>query len=128
MQPEDSQRGRTLLVAVTLVALALQAIKLGARVMILHRWPTAAQWGQLALVVWMVMSLWEGHNWARIATALYYTLAAAVGVVMLLVMWPEANTSLRVVSILIVLLAGGVSIVLWLSPALRLHLAERRSA
>lgn len=117
-----------LLIAVTLVALGLQAIKLGWRALLLHAWPTASQWGQLALVSWLVFSLWGGEAWARVASALYYSLAAAVGVVVLCLMWNRMDPSLRLISGLIVALAGGLSLVLWFSGALRAHLAERRAA
>ena len=128
MQPENSHRGRTLLAALTLVALALRAIKLGSRGLFLHRWPTAGQWGQLGLVTWLVLSLWEGKDWARVACALYYTVAAVAGTVVLFLTWPQLEPPLRLVSILIVVLAGTVSAVLWFSETLRSYMAGRRAA
>ena len=127
-QPEPGRRGRTLLVAVTIAVFALQALKLGSRVLLLDQRPTAGQWGQLALVVGLVVSLWEGRNWARVAAALYYTLAAIVGAAALYLMWDKANPALRVVSVLIVVLAVGVAIVLWFSDALREYMARRLTA
>jgi hypothetical protein len=128
MQPSNSHRGQTLLLGVTLAALALQALKLGSRGLILGRWPTAGQWGQLALVVWLVISLWEGKDWVRVVAALYYTLAAVAGSAVLLLMWPESDVPLRLVSALIVLLAGAVALILWRSGTLRSYMAERRVA
>jgi hypothetical protein len=128
MQPALSQKGRTLLIAVTLIALALQAMKLGSRGLLLHRWPTAGQWGQLGLVVWLVISLWEGKAWARVAAAIYYSLAALVGVVFLFLMWPKTQAPLLVLSVLTVVLAGAASLVLWFSDGLRWYMAERRAA
>jgi hypothetical protein len=125
MRPEDSNRGRMLLIAVTLIALALQAIKLGSRALVLHKWPTALQWGQLALVLWLVFSLWGGEAWARIVSALYYSLAAVAGAVLLCLIWHKMEPLLRFISVLIVALAGSVSLVLWFSGALRSYMAER---
>jgi hypothetical protein len=128
MQPEHSHRGRTLLLTVTLIALALQALKLGSRGVVLGEWPTASQWGQLALVAWLMMSLWEGKEWARVVSMLYYAFAAIVGAIALYLMWPKAQASLRLVSTLIVVLAGLVVMILAFSGTLRTYMAERQAA
>ena len=93
--------------------------------MLLHKWPTAGQWGQLALVVWLLVSLWEGKNWARVATAAYYTLATLAGVVGICLMWHGVGPALRGVLLLTVVLTAAVSYALWFSLPVRLYLAER---
>ncbi len=127
MHHEHSQKGRTQLVAITLTALALQAIKLVSRGVLLQKWPAGGQWGQLCLVVWLLFCLWEGKEWARVVSGIFYTLGAVVAVVILAIMWPGAPASLRVVSLLTVVLTVYVSAVLWLSDALSVYLAERRA-
>src|SRR5687767_12008920 len=57
MPQQLTRKGRNVLVAVTVIALALQAIKLVSRVVLLDRPPTAGQWGQVALVVGVMVSL-----------------------------------------------------------------------
>ena len=128
MQSDDTQKGRRLLVTVTLLAVALQALKLASRGLLLHQWPTAGQWGQLGLVAWLLFSLWEGKPWARVACAAYYSFATVTGAAILYLMWSKADVALRLVSLLIVILAGFVSVVLWFSGALRWYLAERLTA
>ena len=128
MQPEYNHRGRTLLRTVTLIALALQALKLGSRGVVLGQWPTAGHWGQLALVTWLMISLWEGKEWARVVSMIYYAFAAVVGAIALYLMWPNAEASLRLVSALIVVLAGLVVMILAFSSRLRTYMAERQAA
>src|SRR5688500_9758888 len=79
--------GRFLLVLVTVLALGLQAAKLGSRSLLMDRPPTGGQLSQLAIVVWLLVSLWQGQRWARLANAIYYSLMTAVGVVLLLLAW-----------------------------------------
>ena len=128
MPDENTHRGRTLLVAVTLVALALQAIKLVSRGVLLQKWPAGGQWGQLCLVVWLLFCLWEGKEWARVVSVVFYTLGSIVAVVLLVVMWSGASAPLRVVSVVTVALSTWVSFVLWLSDDLSVYHAERRAA
>lgn len=128
MQPNRDYIGQTLLLLVTLIAVALQALKLGSRAVLLEQWPTASQWGQLALVTWLLISLWEGKEWARVVTMLFYAFAAVVGVSVLCLMWSKAPMSLRVGSLLIVLLACTNALILGLSRSIRAYMAERRAA
>lgn len=123
-----SQIGRTLLIIVTVIALALQALKLGSRGLFLGKWPTGGQWGQLCIVVWLLFSLWEGKSWARIVTALYFSLAAFVGSGVLVLMWPGASPALRAVTVVILLLCVVEAAILWFSTALRWHMSERLAA
>jgi hypothetical protein len=128
MQPEHNHKGRTQLVAITLIALALQAIKLVSRGVLLQKWPAGGQWGQLCLVLWLLFCLWEGKEWARVVSGVFYTLGSIVAVVVLIIMWSGAPASLRVVSILTLVLTSWVSFVLWFSDDLSIYLAERRAA
>jgi hypothetical protein len=109
-------RARALVVAVTLIAIALQALKLGSRGFLLHQWPTIGMWGQLAMVIGLLVYLWEGKTWARVVTAVYYSLAAIAGAATLIIVWSSAEAALRAASILIILLAGAAAILLWLIP------------
>ena len=126
MQSRHDYTGPTLLLLVTLIAIALQAIKLGSRLIVLEKWPTAGQWGQLAVVIWLLIELWEGKEWSRVVTMLFYVAASIVGVIVLCIMWPKAPTSMLVVSTFIVLLAATNALILGLSRSLRTYLAERR--
>jgi hypothetical protein len=125
MQPGPADNGRRVLVAVTLLAVALQAIKLVSRAVLVDRWPSGGQWGQLGLVIWLLLSLWDGKNWARVAAAAYYTLATLAGILLLWFMWDRVGPALRWVTVLTILLAAVVASVLWLSPSLRRYMAER---
>ncbi len=124
----SSQRGRALLLWVTVLALMIQAIKLGSRGVVLGRWPTPGQWGQLVLVVWLLFMLWEGTEWARVTCAIYFSLATVAGIAATYVMWERVGTSLRLVGVFVTVAAAGVSLVLWFSRALRGHLAKRLAA
>lgn len=125
MQLQD-ERGRNRLIGVTLTALAHQIIKLGSRGVFLHQWPTAGQWGQLALVVWLVISLWEGKEWARIATALFYSLATLLGAVATAIIWSKVGVALRIVTLLTLVITAGISATLWFSDAVRAYMAAQR--
>ena len=121
--------GRSLLLAVTLIAVAMQALKLGSRGVLLHRWPTGGQWGQLALVAWLLISLWERKAWARVAAAVYFSLAAvAGGGFLFFVAWWRIEPPLRIVSLLIVALAGLAAAILWSSTSLRSYMTDRSTA
>ena len=126
MEERKSNCGRSLLVAVTIIAVALQALKLGSRGLLLHRWPTAGQWGQLALVVWLLISLWEGKAWARVVAALYYAVAAVGGAVFMFLAWWRIEPPLRVVMLLITLLAAVEAAVLAFSADLRAYMSMKR--
>lgn len=127
-QNSYSQTGRILLIVVTVIALSLQALKLGSRELFLGKWPTGGQWGQLCIVIWLLFPLWEGKAWARIVTALYFSLAAFVGSGVLALMWPGASPALRAVTVVILLLCVIEAAILWFAPSLRWHMAERHAA
>ena len=113
---------------VTILALGLQALKLGSRRLLIGEWPTGGQWGQLCIVAWLLFSVWEGKNWARVTAAVYFTVAAVAGGAIVLLMWSKAGVGLRAVSLVIVAGAGAASAVLWFSGALRHYMAERLAA
>ena len=128
MPQQRTRKGRNVLVAVTVIALALQAIKLVSRVVLLDRPPTAGQWGQVALVVGVMVSLWGGAEWARVVAAVYYTLATVVAAVMIPFAWRGVGPAMRWVLLLTLALTAVVSATLWFSETLRVYLAARRAA
>ena len=128
MSQQLSRRGRNVLVAVTVVALALQAVKLVSRVVLLDKPPTGGQWGQVALVAWLMMSLWGGAEWARVVAAAFYTLGTVVGVVLAFFAWWGVGPAMRWVLLVTLALTGALAATLWWSESLRFYLAERRAA
>jgi hypothetical protein len=117
-------RGRAWLLGITLVAAILQIAKLA----IVGTWPTLGQWAQMLMVVSMFTWLWDGYNWARIATALYY-LAVSVGAILVIVLgWPQADRTglLMLLSFAVVTLS--MAGILWFSSSIRHYVLTKRTA
>ena len=122
---EFSRRGRNALVFVSLVALAVPLLSIGSRYFLMDRSLRGGQFAQAGLALWLTTELWSGKGWARVALAVLFTLGTAAGGVLAALYWPNASPALLAVTGSILLLSAAAAGVLWFSPGLRWHLAER---
>jgi hypothetical protein len=116
-------RGRNLLLTITAVAAVLQIVK----AVFHHAWPTLGQWSQLLMVVSMFAWLWDGYNWARIGTSLYYLAVSMAGGLTLFRMWSKAVPSGVVMVLLFIAVTAWIATAISFSPSIRHYLVCRRT-
>ena len=125
---DQLERGKNVLLAVTLSVALMQLLRLYAHSYLLDRPFRVGLLGQVAIALWICMALWDGKEWARIIGGIYFVVAGLLGLAASVIVFPTWSPALRAVVAVQVLLAAGIAGTLAISPSLQAYMASRRSA
>src|SRR5438105_1297276 len=121
-----AKHGGAWLLIITLLAVSAQFLKLGSRYLVLHENPAMSQWGQVGIVLTLLIYLWEGKSWAPVVLQIYYLVGFIAGTVIEAINWQKSGTAMNIVQLLILAIVINISLILAFSSTLRAHLEERR--